>query len=312
MADSLFTSNSDAMKKLLLRIIFILLVVVAVDCLVGALSDKYLSRGIPLSSEEIPHACYSLTQASADLLIVGSSEAMTDYNTWMLRDSLGLDVYDAGMSNRDMLFDLAVIRASASRRAPKIILLDLNKSALGGDAQEMMANLYFLYGKNPYLTEVLDSLVDRKTKWLLNSALYRWNSSLPWIIRSKVEKESSLEEMGYGFRPWPDSYPDLVPVVEDTPFVADAKEYTALCDAVLFCQENGIQLIITIAPALVDDRTGFVPFLTEFAARESIPLWDFSTLCEGHPEWFKDNVHLNYDGSVVYTEALLNRLYGKE
>ena len=86
------------------NMILFLLIFFAIDSLFGIVFDK-------IFFVQKRKLTYAIEQSNESLLILGSSRAQHHYNSQILADSLGLSVYNAGVSGQNIYFHYALLKS---------------------------------------------------------------------------------------------------------------------------------------------------------------------------------------------------------
>lgn len=89
-----------------------------------------------------------------------------------------------------------------------------------------------------------------------------------------------------------------------------------LPEMIRIAKENNIQLVfvrikVESVDSSVTDSSRFIDYinsLTDYLANEKIPLLDFSSAPRLTPDLFRDSIHLNEHGQVVFTQLLADEL----
>lgn len=300
MARRLFISNSRVMKTFAIKLIIIILLIVGIDVVVGAVSDR-LVMNMPETSSYISKTTYSILKKKTDILILGASKAKHGYNPFMIEDSLGADCYNAAEDGCDMMYYDMMLAGFQSRCNPKIVIIDMAPLALMN--QPTIDNGKYLYGLSPIIDSFYDqnlSLVERIKQ---KSNLYRFNGFYGQMASNLLNKNSANK----GYTPLEGTYSEATYKI-DTLFTPNVREINYMNDVVTRCKRKNVRLIMCISPSYHFNPI-YNKYLQQYCKHNGIEFYDMSEDKDFlHPEMFKDKDHLNKDGSKKFTEELISRI----
>jgi hypothetical protein len=314
MVGNLFTSNSEAMKHDIIKLVLVLLSVLAALFIIDFAFGKFMSKQTEkiIKEDKIGKVVYGFSSANEEVLIVGSSKAMNHYNARLIQDSIGKSVYNLGSPHVQFDYGYCMINTILDRYSPDIIVweVDLNSLFINHDD---MSDLYAFYGRNPYVKEVIDESVRTRLVMLLNA--YQYSKPFTVMINNLISSNHYFDENLNGF----------LPMVRENNTRLEkkaVKEYhndlfqgriEKLEQVLNKSSKKGVQLIITASPSFID------PMDNESASRAKI-----KELCNKfgavyldnyyHPlysdnqELFYDNDHLNAGGADMYSKDFVSFL----
>lgn len=109
-------------KKFLVRLVIFLVVLFAIDFVVGNVLRKlYFQQKSGPDYETI----YAMEKSTEDLMVFGSSRARNHYHPKAFEEALGMSFYNAGRNGNFILYSNAVAQAVLKRHQPKIVILDI-------------------------------------------------------------------------------------------------------------------------------------------------------------------------------------------
>ena len=109
------------MRKFLLKLVLFLAIIVALDFAYGICMDRY-RRSIRTGVTGLDNE--ALYRTTAPVLVFGSSRAWHHYDPRILRDSLGLDVYNCGVNSMGIQFFYPRLHQILRRYTPRVIIYD--------------------------------------------------------------------------------------------------------------------------------------------------------------------------------------------
>lgn len=264
---------------------------------------------VPKNAELRQRYKYELNEDSAEILIIGGSRAMFCYKPGIIRDSLGMSVYDAGLDGVGVIGQYLSVKNALQNGGLKVIIFDLGDLQMSYKWNQGKISAYYpYYWKDKNVKALVDDC-NPKAKWLLMSALYQYNSCYHDIIRTYFQKK----ENEYGYEPLPYTGKEWRPVYwkeKDEMYKPDPWAEKYLDRIVQLCKENQIQLVITMAPGLGSGFKGSSLYLSNYCDKKEIPFWDFTKLEElnNNSKYFKDYNHLNCEGVKIFTPILAHKL----
>lgn len=290
------------MKSFIVHLIVFVALVLAADFAYGYICDYMVERS-PLSNTGRNKVVFKNNRY--DVMIMGSSRCVCHYNDKMMSDSLGLNVINVGEKGNGIILMYGKYHIIPKRNKPKVLIYDVEPN-FDIEAYEADDNNHrYLAGLKPFFREDgiydLFKKVDRTEPLKMNSSLYRYNSDLFGIVRDFI-RPGSITYSSY--KPTDKPYVDLknTPKDRDIDFVK-AFYFEQLIEET---RKDGVQLIVVASPKFgATTKFGLQP-IEELCKKYSIPFWDY--YYDMHDtKWFCDNSHLNYDGSLIFTQIIINR-----
>lgn len=297
------------LKKFLISAAVVLAIVVAADWALGKAVDKML----PTISNQGQIGCtyFALNEVEYPVLVVGSSRATHHYVPSIMRDSLGMDVYNIGRDGCFFSYNCCVIQSILDRYTPKIIVWETTMDALSSD-NDPLESLYPYYGKNKFVTECVDADCDWTEHVPLVSNLYKYNSNLIRIASRYAQKGGYVEDKLNGYIPlspknWTPaerkaSASEAVEIVDDT----KVQRFKAVLSMAL---EKGVCLIVVNSPSYMasDKVSESERQMKEICDSMGVKIFNFAQ-AEGiydDIQYWCDYTHMNKTGAEIYTRRLL-------
>lgn len=305
--------KNNNVKRAIAALIVILGFVFLLDCLVGWGVDGYAGKyGLSGDYTKIE---YLLDETDDDIVIIGSSIAINSLIPDVLTDSLGLSVFNGGCNAQNLLFFKCMISGMLRHHSPEYIVLALAPEDLGfpGFGRLSLLNPYF--GKDSTITSMLSLLNDGKEGLFLHSNLYKYNTIWLRVLLQSVLPGKELKYKGFV----PHDIPAYLPVLNDYTDIpagqsVDSLKLQCLNDIIALTQKKGAHLIVTFPPLyqkLYKEGNTLPKQIVEQLCKENnIEIVDYSqsNYFLGRPELFYDNIHLNKNGALVFTNLFIRRL----
>lgn len=296
------------MRKFLLYLGVVICGIVVID-LIARLVFNYTYSHVPDKAELRQRYKYELNEDSAEVLITGASRAMFCYQPSIIRDTLGMTVYNSGLDGVGVIGQYLSVKNAIDNGGLKLVVYDLGSSQLSYSwNQDKISAYYPYYWKDKDVRELVDDC-NPKAKWMLTSALYQYNSCYHDLIRTffqKKDNDHGYESLPYTGKEWKPQYWDE----KEEPYIPDPWVKKYLDKIVRLCKDNHIQLVITMAPGLGSGFKSSALFLSDYCARNDVYFWDFTDLEELNHDskYFKDYNHINIEGVKIFTPILAHRL----
>ena len=291
------------MKSFIIKSLSIIAIVFVIDCLANVLF-KNIYSSFPNISNTTCSRARAILKESPDIVVLGSSTADRHFNSNMMRDSLGLKVYNAGMAGHDIVYCDIVFQSMADRGQINMAVLDINKYLFDGTFLTGNNDLFPFYGLSDAVTAYFDDEASFIQRFKLKSSLYRYNSSLLDIIKTLVESD---EDSSNGYRPLEGTVDSLDYV--DSDFYMNKEEYDHFESLVRRCKEDGITLVVIESPSW-DKCEKFSTWLNDYCKKRNVLFLDEKIRKEyySHPEWYYDKRHLNNEGANYFTSNVCTNL----
>lgn len=293
------------MRRYLLKIVLFFALVAAVDFVFGRVCGYLASHPRGGLTANLRYIC---EESDEDILMLGSSRMQHHYVPGIIRDSLGLSCYNAGIGGNGIILSYGLMEMILERYSPRIVLYDVSSFDMyADDNSRYIDHLKPFCPDHPELMEILTD-VNPTEKWKVRSAMYRYNSQLLTLLGDYVHPAQSLDS-GY----WPlQGVMDYEPEISHEPLPeVDSLKMNYLSKFIDLCRSHGVTLVFIASPTYFGAS---LPADNDPAKRlcESarVPFLDFyadSLLCSGKEYW-ADAVHLNDSGAQVFTRQIAGAL----
>lgn len=296
------------MKQFFRFLAFVVVGVVVVDIIVRLLFAFTFSH-VPQDAELRQRYKYEFGADTTEVLIVGASRAMFCYQPSIIKDSLGMSVYDAGLDGVGVIGQYLAIKKAIDHGFLKVVLYDLGELQMSERwNQGKISNYFPYYWADDNVKEVVDDCKPN-AKFLLLSGLYQYNSCWHDIVRTFFQKkvnDNGFEPLPYTGKTWEPSYWDE----KDEPFVPDPLAQKYLDKIVEICKQHHVKLIFTMAPGLGSGFKSSSAYLTAYCKKHQLVFWDFTNLPElkNDSRYFKDYNHINEKGVEIFTPIVAHKL----
>lgn len=297
------------MKSFICKGIIVIFLVVLADILFGAVYKPIIKK-LPNSGLSQTDSYYALNRETADVIILGASNAKRGYNPVVFNEYGFSSVYNAALDGNEMIYHLAVLKSIMERQCPKIVILDINTQCFDGGWFNRLINHKHLYWLNVNVRNMLIANdVDRFIQIKMLSSFYTYNGTLPWVVRAYLKGNRRTDL--HGFDPLEGTKVDEMETTKnDWDGAVNNKELVAFHELIDLCQNEGISLYVCIAPTYRHSKSDFSVFIQKEMEGKSIRFIDYSNdgFFLNHKELFFDESHLNRIGADEYTKKIAHQI----
>ena len=296
-----FSRGSSSLRKFYRNLLLFALVMVMVDLLFG-LACQYMnahSRGGGVKSRY-----YVCKESFDDVLVFGSSRANHHYVPDIIEDSLGLKCYNTGVDGNGIIYCYGLLKMITERYSPKLIIYEVTEyfDIYKND------NMKYLDLLKPYYFEKgIDSIfwkVEPKTKYMMQSGLYRYNTTCLRIIGDYIMPSA---ERNSGYSPL-FGIMDYEPVYNREVGEIDSLKLYFFEKFIQLARDKHISLVCCVSPIYKSyyERSCYQSVM-DLCMKYDVPFLYMSDDEElsWNKEYFQDRIHMNDNGAREYTQKLM-------
>ena len=259
---------------------------------------------------------HALRHCDDDILILGSSVAVYDLSAPGLEDSLGMKTFCAGAVGQSLDYHLTLLKAITAIHRPKVIILTLIVQNLDNPHKTSLKHNKYL---RPYFgmgIEPIDSVLtdgDCIETTMLSLYSYRLNHIWTRIVLYSLFDDDKARKNGSYTQPVPEVFPNYGYLPDDI-IMSDyiKNQLHTFAD---ICNRNGIHLIVTLAPLCALPPAGIaelsaVKQCRQMSIADNFTFYDDTFLppFDNDSTLYHDWLHLNVNGTKIYTDTLVARL----
>jgi hypothetical protein len=299
------------MKSNLLKLLIFVSIVFLLDRIGGIICKDLYSKS---NDYTIYRLHYTLDSTKEDILVFGSSRAQYHFVPAIISQNTGLSVYNCGFGGEGLLFSLIQLKESLKRYKPKLVVLEVSPNVLiDPESNKKLKILMPFSKKDPFIFEALTS-EEKLEKVKLLSSIYPYNSTIASLLTGRFKQ--NVDTLN-GF--WPlDGIMDTVGVTNymkaSFPNSTISAEQTSLLHQFIsVCDKNDIKVAVVVSP--VYQSNGNLDAMTKLVERKcqgykNLSFFDYSKYDTTYQRnvFFKDNLHLNYQGARIFSEVISKRL----
>lgn len=265
-------------------------------------------------------------QVNADIIISGSSRALSHYDPRVIQSRTGRTAYNIGMNASQIDFELAILKTYLAHNAkPSLVIQNLDLFSFETTKQgELYDPGYYL----PYWSDPnLYAFVRRKLPdaWrckyipLYGYAVEDMRFTWIWGILGCLGIQGR-EDYYQGFNPrgatWNNDFEHFhTGNAAGVQFAVEPEGVQCLESLIELCQQRGIQVILVYSPeyiemqALETNREEIMGKFHEIAVHFNVPFWNYSdSVISTRRSNFNNSQHLNVDGAEIFSTDLARRL----
>jgi hypothetical protein len=262
---------------------------------------------------------------NADIVISGSSRALSHYDPRLIAAQTGLSVFNIGLNGSQTDMQVARLRTYLRHnRPPSVVIHNLDAFSF----QSTHGGVYDPAQYVPYLgeTEIYEALrrIDPaiwKSKFIPLYGYTVEDMRFEWIVGfAGFFGWQPREDHFLGFKPrhiaWTDEFERFSESNRNgMRFEIEPDGIREMQNLLDLCHDNGIGVILVYSPeylavqGLTNNRADIFAKFEELARRYHVPLWDYSSSAISANKYnFYNSQHLNADGADVFSREIALRL----
>lgn len=292
------------MKKYLLHILLFFVIVAAVDVSVGAFGRYLQGHAKGGSTRQFDDL---VMKDRHDVLILGSSRAHHHYDAPFLRDTLGVDVYNAGFDGNGVVLADGVLEMVLNRYKPQLVLFDIEPDFDVNVYEKDNHHTRYIKNLKPYYREggvseiIKDVSMDEWRK--VQSGLIRYNTEILGMAVDNLINRG-MDRRGFqslSGKMEKDPEPKAPKKEELDPFKLAYVE-----KLIVLCQSNDVPLVLVGSPKYGKTDSEALRPVKDIANKYEVPFLDYyaDPSFMAHKEWFKEPMHLNSEGARVFSKLI--------
>jgi len=303
------------MKKWIMRAGLVIMLVVSLIIARNVLEIKS-PHGINQA-----RAFYVQPRDTIDVLAVGSSHVHCGVNTAQLWQEYGIAAYDFSAAEQPLWITYYYLQEAYKYQSPKVVLLDVFSSARFKEDYHYKWLEESIYGLRLSKTklDMMDISIEEEYKEDYFPSFYIYHNRYVNLNKEDIvnifgDRQTKKSFKGYtpgfnrvdqteSFGGWDE--------LEDYHLTTKSKEY--LKKIIELTKEHGSELYVIVVPYNLDERDKVTyEEIQEIVSAEGLQFTDFNDLLDemdiDKAQDFNDHTHLNYWGSVKFSNYLGNVL----
>jgi len=297
--------------KLLVKVLVFCVLLISIDFGYGKIC-RYMEERSTVHNPTSFTAEYTMWHVNEDVLIIGASEAQHSYVSKILADNLGMSVYNCGEDGQFFYYQNAMVNGILDRYCPKLIIWSVNPSFLSFNplAKERIGALKPFADENAYCRDML-RIKSKYEPLKIKSSCYVYNSDILPFVVSSISNPVTDNNWGWV----PSNSKASPPEIKEAKYVNETDETClSIFDLTLSrLKKNNIDVVFVFTPSYetgVYDTLDSYHSLLNTTNKYGYPiiedLYHHDTLMDS--TLYRDNMHLNKEGAVLFTTMLTEKL----
>ena len=262
---------------------------------------------------------------NADIIITGSSRALSHYDPRIIQSFTGLTAFNLGRNGSQTDMQLAVLKTYLKHnRHPRIVLhnLDAFSFVMTREVYDPAQYIPYLGEKDIYAAlRAINPEVWWKCRYVPLYGYAVEDMRLDWMLAPLgLLGWSPRQDFFQGYNPragkWTEDFAGFKAANPDgVSFEIQPAGIQVMKDLIQVCHENGIVLVFVYSPeyrqmqSLTRNRANIFSEFHNLSQQFNVPLWDFSNWEHtDDKEFFNNSQHLNAEGAGIFSTDLARRL----
>jgi len=300
--------KQNSVMYFVLKLIAFIIIVVILDLSIGKIFKYYYFKQ---NSGFLYRTTYTMDQATADILIFGSSKANHQYHPEVFKNSLKMTYYNAGRDGSSIFYHYALLTSVLKRYSPKIIVLDVSREfEKKQESYDRISMLLPYYADHPEIHPII-RLKSKYEEYKLFSKIYPYNSLLFSIIVGNSQFNKDRFQDIDGYVPLSRIWNKPIETYEKKPEIElDSTKIAYYEKFIEECLDAKVKLYIVSSPDFFKlnyiEQSNYVA--KTIAKKYNLDFFDYSgdTLFLNNSEYFADISHLNDEGARKFSNLIIN------
>lgn len=295
------------MKNYLLKILLFFAIVALVDTGVGLLGDYLQAHA---KSGDTKRTNDLVANDTHDVLILGSSRAYHHYDTRLLSDTLGLDVYNAGYDGNGVILATGLLEMVLERYQPKLVIYDVEPVFDINVYNADNHNIRYIsrlkpYYHNPAIGSIIRA-VSKEEWYKSHSGMIRYNTSIVQMLKENI---SECKEEYCGYAPMYGEYSGEL-LESNEHLEIDSLKLSYLEKLIELAHAREVPIIFVASPKYVKAVSDVLMPVKEICNRHNVVFLDYyvDSAFIRHKEWFKEPMHLNAVGARAFSQVIAKKI----
>jgi hypothetical protein len=263
-------------------------------------------------------------KVNADIVISGSSRALTHYDSRAIQEITGRSTFNIGRNGSQTDLQLAVLKTYLRHNTPpKLVVHNLDLFSFVTSHEIFDPAQYLPYLNEPPVYAAVMRVYPHAWKWRY-LPLYGYvveDMHFAWMVGLKaLAGIQPVEDHGQGFigrqRAWTDEFAKFQAAhPEGVNFEVERQGVLDLRELVETCRRSDIPLLLVYSPVyhemrpLEKNRAQIFALFHAICDPANVPLWDYgdAPLSRDRTKFYNSQ-HLNADGAALFSADLAQRL----
>jgi hypothetical protein len=312
------------MKKFIIKILIFILPIILSAYFIDLFISGSLKKSTSYGRNELPTWNFIMNKnASAEIVIYGSSRACLQVDPTMIEDSLGSSTYNLGINGHN--FWLQYLRHNMllqNNKKPKLIIhsIDVGTLEKRKDLFNLEQFLPYMLGNNE-IKNATDSYLG--FTWIdYKIPLVRYfgkPDAFASLIKLWLLPKSNVPQRIKGYESqnleWNDDLDKAKKKIKFYNVQIDSSTKSLFEKYLQDCKEKKIKIVFIYTPEFIEgqefvkNRNEVIALYTKYSKEYNIPFYDFSNdSLVFQRKYFYNSSHLNKTGVTIFTNELIDKL----
>jgi hypothetical protein len=263
-------------------------------------------------------------EVNAEIVISGSSRALTHYESEIIEKITGYSTFNIGRNGSQTDMQLAFLKAYLQNNTkPKLVIHNLDLYSFQTSKDIFDPAQYMPYLDQAPIYEAIRRVYPDAWKWkylplygyVAEDMRFSWLRGLK-ALAGIQPREDHAQGFQPRFTPWTGDFEKFY-ASNPNGVLTEMQEGGVRCikELVGLCQREGIKILLVYSPEYTEiqplqrNRAEIFSEIREICATYNVPLWDYSdSRISDDRDYFYNSQHLNADGAKVFSRDLARRL----
>jgi hypothetical protein len=284
------------------------LATIFLDYIIGSILEYFYFRQ---SRGRLYNITHTIEEQDANVLIMGSSRAVNQYNPDIISKHLGVPCFNAGQAGQSILYHKALLDTITERYNPNIIILDVNTNELekNKSSYDLLAVLNPYINIHPILWDII-SLRSSFERIKHLSKIYPYNSLAGRIVIGNTDF-FTRDVSENGFIPLQGTWNDTLKSVTYQEQELDKIKINIFNEFVMHCKNKGIKVYVVLSPMFVmgTNNSSSINYIKQACKDTEIDFLSYqNSLYFLNGKYFYDDAHLNGNGADIFSLDISQQL----
>ena len=299
----------SGVKILLLKFLVLAITLIVVDFVGGMVLQGLFSKQ---RSGKYFTTTQALTNANQDILIFGNSHAVQHFDAPLMAKQLSKTVFNFGNQGQNLFYVYPLVKTILAHHKPKLIIINLDYNEFQYDPENYQRlSIYLPYYHFNAVVDSAIALMGNNEMLKSRSALYRYNSTIGYVLLNTYNHSYNKSMLSLGFDPiqgdlcsTPISTEELKTDAENLNL--DQVKIKYFINLVNYIRAKNVKLIVTTTPLYNYNHKydSYKKQLQQLLIKQNIIYLNDGENVDykGQCDMFHDYSHLNAKGAAKWTE----------
>lgn len=251
---------------------------------------------------------------TADIVVMGSSRAHHHYVPSVIKEITGYSAHNAGVDGNGIVLATGIFNMMTKRYQPRMIIydvtpaFDINVYAEDGNDTRYLGWLRPYYNDPEVRKTIIQ--VSRMERYKNYSSMFRYNSKIVDLLKDQIVIGDFTTD---GYAPLSGTMMAEPKVKKSiSPSQTDSIKMNMMEDFIKDNLNSNVKLVFVASPKYGAESSSVFEPLNELCELYGVEFWDYYTDPRFQKmEYFKESMHLNCNGAIVFSTEIANRILQK-